>query len=326
MPAKFLARFLNTFLATLLAMLLAACGGESAAPLASATRTAPASVTALTPPSAPVDAEALAARLYLAYLGRPAEPAGLAYHANAIRQAGLPDAPAALLERYRSDSQARRVLENLVASAEARTLAPDDAAALVSAYRQLFNRDPDPDGAVYWNTLLASSVITRAELPLVLLGSAHPLDLALFERKVAVAQAFTAALATPVQLAAYQGSAASTAVREVLAGVDANTDLQATQRLVEAALARLATVPVFSQVEAIVQNRCLACHSIAPTMPGFANAPRGIRFDSADQIRADARRIYVNVVQTEFMPYGNRTAMTAAERALVRTWFEAELQ
>lgn len=302
-------------------VLLAACGGETAAPSAPAARTAGAAVTAMTP--SPGDAGALAARLYLVYLGRPAEPAGLSYHANAILQAGLPLDPAALLARWRSDPQARQVLANLADSAEARALAPDDAAALTQAYRQLFNRDPDPGGAAYWSALLAGGMLTRVELPLVLLESAHPSDLALFERKVAIARAFTEALDTPARLAAYQGFAAGAALREVLGSVDAATDAQAGQQLVDAALARLATVPVFSQIEAIVQTRCLACHSVTPTMPGFASAPRGIRFDTPDQIRADARRIYVNVVQTEFMPYGNRTGMTAAERALVRTWFEA---
>lgn len=83
---------------------------------------------------------------------------------------------------------------------------------------------------------------------------------------------------------------------------------------------------LFPQVEATVAARCVACHSVSPTMPGFGSAPRGIRYDSADQIRADALRIYVNVVQLEFMPYGNRTAMTAAERDLVRRWYEGEMK
>lgn len=83
---------------------------------------------------------------------------------------------------------------------------------------------------------------------------------------------------------------------------------------------------LFTQVQAIVQARCLACHSVTPSMPGYTTAPRGIRFDNAGQIRADARRIYVNVVQLEFMPYGNQTNMTAQERAVVRTWFESEMQ
>lgn len=79
---------------------------------------------------------------------------------------------------------------------------------------------------------------------------------------------------------------------------------------------------LFAQVEAIIVLRCVGCHSVSPALPGFATAPGGIRFDTPEQIHADARRIYYNVVQTEFMPYGNRTGMTAVERAVVAAWFE----
>jgi uncharacterized membrane protein len=92
--------------------------------------------------------------------------------------------------------------------------------------------------------------------------------------------------------------------------------------LVDQALAAVAASPAFPKVQAIVRARCVACHSATPTMPGFATAPRGTRFDTPEQIRADAYRIYVNVVQTQFMPYGNRTNMTAAEREVVRAWYE----
>jgi uncharacterized membrane protein len=78
----------------------------------------------------------------------------------------------------------------------------------------------------------------------------------------------------------------------------------------------------FEQVQAIVQLRCVTCHSVTPSMPGFSAAPRGIRFDTPEQIRADAQRIYYNVVTTEFMPYGNRTNMTPAERAVIGAWYE----
>lgn len=307
--------------------LLAACGGDADVQMVSPALTASTTVAVQAPASAVAsDADALAARLYLLYLGRPGEPDGLAWHANAIRQAGLPADPLALLARYRGDVQARQVLEAFTLSLEAQTVAPSDAEALVNVYWTLFNREPDAGGAAYWGVQLASGGLARAELPLVLLASAHPLDVARFERKEAVARAFTAALDTPARLAAYQGLDAGAALREVLKGVDAGLDAPGQAALVDAALARLGTVPVFSQVQAIVQNRCLGCHSVAPTLPGFATAPRGIRFDSPDQIRADARRIYVNVVETEFMPYGNRTGMTAAERALVRTWFEGGAQ
>lgn len=79
---------------------------------------------------------------------------------------------------------------------------------------------------------------------------------------------------------------------------------------------------LFEQVHAIVRLRCVACHSASPTMPGFSSAPRGVRFDTAEQIRADAQRVYYNVVKTEFMPYGNQTKMTPEERLVIAAWFE----
>lgn len=79
---------------------------------------------------------------------------------------------------------------------------------------------------------------------------------------------------------------------------------------------------LFEQVQAIVVLRCVACHSVTPTMPGFNSAPRGVRFDTEQQIRADAQRIYTNVVTTEFMPYGNQTRMTPQERLVIAAWFE----
>lgn len=78
----------------------------------------------------------------------------------------------------------------------------------------------------------------------------------------------------------------------------------------------------FQQVQAIIAQRCVTCHSVTPTTAGFSVAPRGIRFDTPEQIRADARRIYYNVVTTEFMPYGNRTNMTPEERVVIGKWFE----
>jgi hypothetical protein len=292
---------------------LAACGGERAdAP--------PERVLAAATALAPGDGMAVAQRLYLAYLGRPGDPAGLAFHAEASQYAGLPEDAAGIHARYAADPAARQLLDGMAASSEVQALASTDAAALTSAYRNLFNREPDSAGGAFWSGLLTSGALTRAELPLAIMAAARGEDGALLERKLRMASAFSAALDTPERVAAYQGDAAAAALRDSLREVGASGPDEGA--LVASALSKIAAVPVFSQVEAIVRTRCVACHSVTPTMRGFSTAPRGIRFDTPAQIRADARRIYVNVVQTEFMPYGNVTAMTAAERALVRKWYE----
>lgn len=81
--------------------------------------------------------------------------------------------------------------------------------------------------------------------------------------------------------------------------------------------------PQFSQVRAIIQQRCVPCHSAAPTMPGFPSAPLGITFDTEAQIRARADQIRSVAVDSQFMPYNNMTGMTPAERDYLRSWFDA---
>jgi uncharacterized membrane protein len=72
-------------------------------------------------------------------------------------------------------------------------------------------------------------------------------------------------------------------------------------------------------VVSIVDARCVACHSNTPTQPGFAAPPKGIAFDTPEEIARMARLIGT-VVDTGFMPLGNITAMTDEERAVVVEW------
>jgi uncharacterized membrane protein len=79
----------------------------------------------------------------------------------------------------------------------------------------------------------------------------------------------------------------------------------------------------FASVQAVITQRCAVCHSAHPTQPGFATAPAGITFDSADQIHQNAEKIYKQAVQLKAMPIGNLTNMTDTERAQIAAWFEA---
>ncbi|WP_426177166.1 urate hydroxylase PuuD [Massilia sp. TWR1-2-2] len=79
----------------------------------------------------------------------------------------------------------------------------------------------------------------------------------------------------------------------------------------------------FAQVQAIVTQRCVSCHSDHPTQPGFAAAPGGIMLHTPDLVRQNAARVYQQAVQLKAMPIANLTNMTDAERAQVGAWFEA---
>jgi uncharacterized membrane protein len=78
-----------------------------------------------------------------------------------------------------------------------------------------------------------------------------------------------------------------------------------------------AAVP-FTRAEAIVQQRCVPCHSAHPTK--VDSAPMGIVFDMPKQIAAQASLIEQVAVSTKVMPLGNQTGMTQAERDTLGAW------
>jgi uncharacterized membrane protein len=79
----------------------------------------------------------------------------------------------------------------------------------------------------------------------------------------------------------------------------------------------------FARVQAIVTQRCVACHSERPTQPGFATAPAGVMLHTPELIKQNAQKIYQQAVQLKAMPIANLTNMTDAERAQIGAWFEA---
>lgn len=76
---------------------------------------------------------------------------------------------------------------------------------------------------------------------------------------------------------------------------------------------------VFTQVQDVIKERCVECHSATPTSNMFATAPAGVMLDTAEEIQTNAPRIQ-SQVQTRVMPLGNLTKMTDEERALVVDW------
>lgn len=77
------------------------------------------------------------------------------------------------------------------------------------------------------------------------------------------------------------------------------------------------------EAAAIIQQRCVACHSSVPTDEFFKAPPKGIAFDSAAEIRRYAPMIARVAVATKMMPLRNKTGMTDEERALLGAWIAA---
>ena len=72
---------------------------------------------------------------------------------------------------------------------------------------------------------------------------------------------------------------------------------------------------------ALIDTHCAVCHSQTPTQPGFVAPPAGMLMDDRHVILQSAARM-LTAVQTDYMPLGNLTGMTANERAELINWLE----
>ena len=77
------------------------------------------------------------------------------------------------------------------------------------------------------------------------------------------------------------------------------------------------------RVRTIVGQRCVTCHSQAPTFPGITQPPAGVIITSPDGLVQNSQRIYQQVVVTRIMPLGNATHITDEERAVIAAWVSA---
>jgi uncharacterized membrane protein len=85
------------------------------------------------------------------------------------------------------------------------------------------------------------------------------------------------------------------------------------------------TPPRFADVRAVIDRRCLPCHSAYPTDSVFGRPPLpgGVAFDTPEAVQRFADRIRVRAVETQTMPLANKTGMTPEERELLARWIAA---
>ena len=82
-----------------------------------------------------------------------------------------------------------------------------------------------------------------------------------------------------------------------------------------------ANIPTsFEEANAVIQARCVQCHSANPTDDQWTDAPNGVMYDTPEQIKAMADKIMTRAVRTHTMPQGNKTGMTDEERTILKRW------
>lgn len=74
---------------------------------------------------------------------------------------------------------------------------------------------------------------------------------------------------------------------------------------------------------AIIDTHCTVCHAASPSHPGFAAPPAGILMEDRAAIFGSVPQM-LTAVKTDYMPLGNLTGMTDAERQELVSWLEQQ--
>lgn len=182
---------------------------------------------------------------YLAYFGRPADPAGLEYWGKQLQAANAAIEPAAFAAQYGANPGVRAVLDAFANSEEAKLLYPGKTAEFVGAvYRNLFQRAVDKPGLDYWVNAIDKGVITRPEAALTIMTGAMHKDLPTVQNKLTIAQTFTRIIGErPAAAEGYKGEADNRLARALMAKVNGTTDPAAFDAEMRATIEQMANNP-----------------------------------------------------------------------------------
>lgn len=161
--------------------------------------------------------------IYIALFGRPADPLGLQYFNEAT-----------------NDGADLTAIGDLASTAEYQTRfeGMDNAGIVTEIFQSLFGRNPELAGLTFFVNALNSGELNINNVAIAILDGAKGDDLATVNNKIAAATAFTAALDTPDEIAAYRGDVAADLGRQFLSPITADE----------------ATVPTAEQVATAVEG------------------------------------------------------------------------
>lgn len=162
--------------------------------------------------------------VYLALFGRPADPAGLSFF-NGITNNG----------------QNLGAIGNLASQKEYqdRFVGQSNTQIVQSIYQSLFGREGEPSGVAFFVGELLAGRQTVNTIAINILDGARGNDLAVVNNKLAAANAFTAALDTPAEIASYGGNDAANLGRAFLVNVTSDPSTVPTPSQANAVIAQL---------------------------------------------------------------------------------------
>ena len=149
-------------------------------------------------------------KAYIAFFNRPADVPGMTYWLS-----------------YPGDAQ--DLLNEFAQSAEYLSdyAGMTNMQMVTKVYNNLFGRNPEPAGLTYWVAQMDAGYVTLANVAYEIMGGAQNEDAMIIDNKAIAAQAFTDALVTPEQIAAYNNAGPNGMGGEAkawLAAVDESTE------------------------------------------------------------------------------------------------------
>ena len=78
----------------------------------------------------------------------------------------------------------------------------------------------------------------------------------------------------------------------------------------------------FAEINNIIKYRCGVCHSKNPTFEGIESAPKGVVYDTPNDILKNINKIKAQAIDSNIMPPNNLTGITFTEREKLRLWIE----
>jgi hypothetical protein len=154
-------------------------------------------------------------KLYVAYFSRPADPAGLAYWEGVVA-ANPTHSTAAVSAAFAASAEYKAAYAGLTETQIVNTI-----------YNNLFGRDAEPAGLLYWAAALQAKTITVDNMVATIANAAQSTDATAYANKVAAATAFTLALDTTAEILGYNGTSANAAAKVFLAGITTTASLDA---------------------------------------------------------------------------------------------------
>ncbi len=168
-----------------------------------------------------------AQQLYLAYLGRPVDPSGLADVMATLKRAGAPNSPIELLQSYSSNPAVKVLIDCLQDSAESRAVYPtrSPSAYIAALFQGVLGRPPSQAEMNTYLDALNAGRTSMAKLALTIMsdiaGSQSVEGLAdriMLNNRISIAANFTATLSTLTAIR-YVGSEAARLSRSMLGKV-----------------------------------------------------------------------------------------------------------